>query len=228
MKIADIKETDVAEPIERFLENLGYTVRSEVNDCDITATKEDELLVVECKKSLSLKLIYQALDRQEFSDSVYIAIPLLAGKQIPNQKHLMRLCKRLEMGIIIVHFLKTKQRVEVLLDPREYRRVNRVKKRQSVLSEIANRSRNFNTGGTKGSVMTAYKENVLEVARHLHTHEKLNTKKLKELGTGDKTYSILYKNFYGFFQKSDKKGYYELTDIGKSTIVEFDSARSDI
>lgn len=225
MKMADIKETDVAKPIEDFLEGLGYTVRSEVNDCDITATKENELLVVECKKSLSLKLIYQALDRQEFSDSVYIAFPLPAGKRIPNQKHLLRLCKRLEMGIILVHFLKTKQRVEVLLDPREYRRVNRVKKRQAVLSEIANRSRNFNTGGTKGSVMTAYKENVLIIARHLRDLGPLNTKQLKELGTGEKTYSILYKNFYGLFQKSEKRGYYELSDAGKSSLQEFSGKR---
>lgn len=217
----NIKETDVAKPIETFLEKLGFTVRSEVNNCDITATKDDELLVVECKKTLSLKLIYQALDRQEFCDSVYIAVPLPSGKGIPHQKHLMRLCKRLELGIIIVHFLKTRQRVEVLLDPREYRRVNRVKKRQAVLSEIANRSRNFNTGGTRGAVMTAYKENVLLIAHLLREHGPLNTKQLKELGTGEKTYSILYKNFHGFFRKIDKRGFYDLSDAGKYSLQQF-------
>jgi hypothetical protein len=32
-------ETDLAEPLYRYLTGQGYTVRSEVNDCDIAAEK---------------------------------------------------------------------------------------------------------------------------------------------------------------------------------------------
>ena len=56
-----IKEVDVAKPIELYLENLGFRVRSEVKGCDITAIKDNDLLVVECKKNFSIKLIYQCL-----------------------------------------------------------------------------------------------------------------------------------------------------------------------
>lgn len=216
-----MKEIEVAKPIEQYLLDLGYEVRSEVNDCDITATKEDELLVVECKTSLSLKLIYQALDRQEFCDSVYIAVPLKAGKAIPNRKHLFRLLKRLEMGLIIVHLLKTKMKVEILLDPKEYPRIRRHKKRAALLTEFQKRSRNFNTGGTKGKIMTAYKENALQIAKMLKEHGPLSAKQLKDLGCGDKSHSILYKNFYGWFDKGDKRGVYHVSEAGEQFIHSF-------
>lgn len=222
-----MKETDVAIPVENYLSELGYVVRSEVNSCDITATKGDELLVVECKKAISLKLIYQALDRQEFSDSVYIAVPLLSGKKIPHRKHLLRLLKRLEMGLILVHILKTKTRVEVVLDPREYRRIRRHKKRAAILREIESRSENYNTGGTRGKVMTAYKESALQVARLLLEHGPLSAKGLRELGSVEKTYSILYKNFYGWFCKGEKRGEYLITAAGEEAVKAFEKDTSE-
>lgn len=207
-------ETDIAKPIEQYLENLGYKVRSEVKDCDITATKGDELMVVECKKAISLKLIYQAIDRSEFSDSVYIAIPLVGGKGIPNRKHLLRLLKRLELGLIAVHFLKTKTRVEVILEPKEYKRKRKLKKRGSILKEINSRKSNSNTGGTRGKVMTAYREYAIEIAKLLAKSGPLTAKELIEMGACEKAHSIVYNNFYGWFEKGDKRGEYLLGEKG--------------
>lgn len=211
-------ETEVAKPVEDFLSNLGYRVRSEVKGCDITATKDDELIVIECKTSISLKLIYQAVDRLEFSDSVYIAIPLLSGKGIPNRKHLLRLLKRLELGLIIVHVLKTKTRVEVVLEPKEYKPRRKLKKRKSILGEIERRSDNKNTGGTRGKIITAYKESAIFIAEELNKYGPLSAKKLRVLGACEKAHSILYNNFYGWFEKGDKRGEYRLTDKGISAI----------
>lgn len=218
-----MKETDVAKPVETYLTELGYLVHSEVKGCDITATKDDELLVVECKTSISLKLIYQALDRQEFSDSVYIAVPLLPKKNLPNRKHLLRLLKRLEIGLIVVYVLKTKMKVEVLLDPREYKRIKRHKKRASLIKEINSRSDNYNTGGTKGKVMTAYREQSLLIARLLKEHGPTSAKKLRQLGAAEKSHSILYKNYYGWFVKGEKRGVYELSPNGVSAVTAFDT-----
>lgn len=211
-------ETEVAKPIEDFLTDNGYKVRSEVKGCDITATKDDELIVVECKTSISLKLIYQAVDRSEFSDSVYIAIPLLSGKGIPNRKHLLRLLKRLELGLIIVHFLKTKKRVEVVLKPKEYKVRRKLKKRTSILGEINSRSENKNTGGSRGKIITAYKESAIFIAEKLKEFGPLSAKKLREEGASDKAHSILYNNFYGWFEKGDKRGEYRLSDKGLSFV----------
>ena len=38
-----MRESDLYPPIRAFLEDAGYLVRSEVKDCDVTATKDDEL-----------------------------------------------------------------------------------------------------------------------------------------------------------------------------------------
>lgn len=214
-----IKEVDVAKPIEIYLENLGYKVRSEVKGCDITAVKDGELLVIECKKSFSIKLIYQAIDRQEFCDNVYVALPIISGKAIPNRKHLMRLLKRLEVGLITVTFLKTKTRVDVVLDPKEHKKRRRLKKRTSVMNEIAERSGNYNVGGSVGiSLMTAYKENALSIATLLNDNGSLTAAELKKLGCSNKTYTILYKNFYGWFFKDLGRGKYGLTEQGKSAL----------
>lgn len=221
-----MKEVDIAKPVEKFLLELGYLVRSEVKSCDITATKEDELLVVECKTSISLKLIYQAIDRQEFSDSVYIAIPQKPGKKIPNRKHLLRLLKRLELGLIIVHILKTKTRVEVIIDPKVYRRSKKLKKRSSILEEIKSRSENYNVGGSKGKIMTAYKESAINIARMLKDKGPMTAKELKEQGTADKTYSILYKNFYGWFVKDQRRGAYSISVKGEDFLNSFSDSSS--
>lgn len=221
-----MKEIDVAKPVEKFLLELGYLVRSEVKGCDITASKNDELLVVECKTNISLKLIYQAIDRQEFSDSVYIAIPQYSGKKVPNRKHLLRLLKRLEIGLIVVQILKTKTRVEVIVDPRAYKRAKKNKKRVSIIEEINNRSENYNVGGTKGKIMTAYKESAINIARILKDKGPMTAKELKVYGTGDKTYSILYKNFYGWFVKDSQRGAYRISVKGEEFLNSFKDSSS--
>lgn len=210
-----IKEVDIAKPVEIFFEELGYRVRSEVKGCDITATKGDELVIIECKTSVSLKLIYQSIDRQEFSDSVYVAIPVFPGKSIPNRKHFTKLLKRLEIGLITVTMLKKGPRVEVQFDPAEYKLKNRKKHRGSVIKEINNRSYNMNTGGSVGKkLMTAYRELSINIAEILKESGPLSAKELRKMGMPDKTYSILYKNYYGWFVKSEGHGKYALTQRG--------------
>lgn len=217
-----IKEVDVSKPVESYLEKLGYKVRSEVKSCDITGTKDDELVVVECKKSLSLKLIYQGVDRQEFCDNVYLAVPLIDGKKLPNRKNLLRLLRRLELGLILVVFLKTKTRVEVVLEPKEHKRRKKHKKKGSILKEIESRSGNYNRGGSvKKMIMTGYKEESLEIARLISENGKLSSSELKKMGTGVKTYSILYNNFYGWFVKEEERGKYGISEKGILALKEF-------
>ncbi|MCP4244022.1 MAG: hypothetical protein GY772_26015 [bacterium] len=65
-----LKETDLYPPLHDYLVAQGYTVRSEVNDCDVTATKDEDLIVIEIKRSLNLTLLAQAARRQRITDSV--------------------------------------------------------------------------------------------------------------------------------------------------------------
>ncbi|HOQ30356.1 MAG TPA: hypothetical protein PLH36_16595, partial [Armatimonadota bacterium] len=99
-------ETELYPPIRDFLVSLGYTVRSEVRGCDITATREDELVVIEMKRRFSTDLLIQAVERQRLTDSVYVALPQSA---IPTGRSgrarwqgMQRLLKRLELGLLLV------------------------------------------------------------------------------------------------------------------------------
>lgn len=218
----NLREVDISEPIENFLTDLGYKVRSEVKGCDITATKDDQLIVVEIKKNITLKLIYQAIDRQEFSDNVYIAIPVDIEKKIPNRKFLMRLLKRLELGLITVTYLKKRTRVDIILEPKEYIKRKKHKKRLSIITEINNRTGNYNKGGSvKKKIMTAYKESALEIASLLAEKGSQTSPELIKHGTTKKTYSILYNNHYGWFFKDEGRGQYGITEKGRAALEEY-------
>jgi hypothetical protein len=222
-----ILESDLWKPVSDFFINLGYSVRSEVKDCDITAIKDEELIVVELKKNLSVELLSQAVKRQRAADLVYIAVPkpkrLLGNAKWKDICHLIR---RLELGLILVS-LKGKQGiVEVPIHPvpfdREKSRNLSRKKRESIIKEANSRYMDANIGGTTGKkLVTAYRENAIFIACCLERFGPLSPKKLRELGTdAKKTTSILSENHYGWFEKVDR-GIYAITEEGKKALAEY-------
>ena len=70
----DMKETDLYYPIHHYLVDNGYTVNSEVQYTDIIAQKDDDMIAIELKKTFNATVLIQAVERQKFADSVYIAI----------------------------------------------------------------------------------------------------------------------------------------------------------
>ena len=87
-------ETELAQPVTAFLESQGYTVRSEVNGCDIVGVRGGQLVVVELKRNFTVTLLAQAADRQRVADAVYVALPRpaesLRGKRWRILRHLLR------------------------------------------------------------------------------------------------------------------------------------------
>lgn len=221
-----ISETDLFNPVREFLIKRGYTVNSEVKNCDITAVKDQELLVVELKSGFNATLLIQAAKRQRVANTVYIAIPMpKTGIYSPKWKDLCYLVRRLELGLLVVSFLKSGPRVEVVLNPEPFDRgksqqLNR-KKRDGIISEINGRHGDFNTGGsTRRKLMTAYKENALQIGCYLKKYGPLSSLQLKELGAGSKTSSILQKNFYSWFERV-AKGVYQLTTEGICSLDDY-------
>jgi hypothetical protein len=99
-------------------------------------------------------------------------------------------------------------------DPIPYQRMKNTRSRRALLTEVADRSGDYNVGGsTKTTLMTAYRENAILIACCLSKLGPSSPKSLRNLGTGDKTTSILSANHYGWFQRVEK-GVYELTDQG--------------
>ncbi len=95
------RETDLYQPIRDYLIENGYTVRSEVINCDITAVKDDDLIVIELKRSANIELLIQATERQRITDSVYVAIPTPKTKG-SRWRGIKRVLRMLEVGLMVV------------------------------------------------------------------------------------------------------------------------------
>ena len=221
----NLAETDLYRPIASYLEKNGYTVRGEVNHCDVAAYKGDDLIVVELKRNLSVMLLAQAVERQKITDSVYVAIPRPANKRrwMATFKPIQALLRRLELGLILVSTDRRKPQIDIILHPSPYQKHRRKSARRAVIQEIGNRSADLNEGGCcRRKLVTAYRENAVFVACCLLELGPLTPKQLRTIGTGDKTFSILYRNVYSWFDRIGK-GIYEINSRGRSEVGEFAS-----
>ena len=214
------READLYGPVKDWLVENGYTVRAEVLGCDVTAVKEDALVVIELKLRISLELLLQAARRQRITDSVYVAVPrqaALAGKKWRELQHLL---KRLELGLIVVNLGAKRSKVEVLFHPVEFRRRKTAKKRRAVLQEARGRLVDGNTGGsTRRKLLTVYREEALRIAVRLVSGPN-SPKALRKSGTCKTTGAILYDNVYGWFQRVER-GVYGLTEKGDAALIEY-------
>lgn len=213
--------------IKEFLETLGYSVKAEVLNTDITAVKDDEVIIVEMKKTLNTRLMYQGCKRQALSDYVYLAIPKPTKRvEKSNQfKEKLLIIKRLELGLIYVDIEKSK--VTVQSDPKNYQKRRNNKKKKKLLKEWNERVTTFNTAGvTKTKIITAYREQAITIAYYLKD-EPLKLKTIKELSGSSKCASILQKNFYGWFERVDR-GIYALTPKGCLELEKYNDILNDI
>jgi len=218
-----ILETDLYNPIKNHLELNGYSVQGEVADCDVVARKNDETVIIELKTTFSIKLLTQAVKRQDISDSVYVAIPFIPGKKRRGDfKDMYRILKRLSLGLIFVRFLKTKTRVEIIFHPGPYQRRKNNRKKNHLIREFSGRLTDENTGGSTsaGKKITLYRQEAVRIALLLDFLKEASPKILKEYGCSDNTTSVLYQNHYGWFERV-RRGIYSLHPHGRDCIQEY-------
>ncbi|HOQ36114.1 MAG TPA: DUF2161 family putative PD-(D/E)XK-type phosphodiesterase [Acetivibrio sp.] len=223
----EIMEEDLYAPVKNYLTKLGYDVKGEVQNCDVTALKGETLLVVEMKKTLNLDVILQAALRQRVADIVYIAVPkkgrVLFTKRWRDICHLLR---RLEIGLLLVSFRGDVSMVEEAVEPkpfsREKSRGRLNKKKSLVLKEFSERQGDYNTGGcTRKKLVTAYREKSIQIAALIKANGPLSIKQLKERGADrDKVSQILQNNFYDWFVRVSR-GVYDLSERGKKEIENY-------
>jgi hypothetical protein len=216
-----LAETDLYPPLYHYLVAQGYTVRSEVNYCDITAARGDDLIVIELKRSFSIELLIQATRRQRITDSVYVALPRPRPSRRWNGiRHLLR---RLELGLILVSFRGKTPRLEVVFHPLPFDRKQRTQARRAVLTEIARRSADLNAAGShRRKIVTAYREHAVHIACCLAELGPLSPRQLRALGAGPKAQSILYHDFYGWFDRIGR-GQYALRPQGQAELAQYPS-----
>jgi hypothetical protein len=217
-----ILETDLYKPIHDYLVANGYTVRSEVENCDITARRGEELIIIEMKCRFETRLLVQAARRQRITESVYIALPRpKGGTRTSRWRGIVHLLHRLELGLIFVSPRRRRMPVDVVFHPLPYTPRKKKAARRAVLREIENRSGDFNTGGcVRRKIVTAYRENAIHIACALAKFGPIEPRRLRALGTGEKTTSILYDNHYRWFERIDR-GVYALKARGISALKRY-------
>lgn len=132
-------EADLYEPIRKHFIKQGYRVNGEVHDCDLTAVKDDVLIIVELKLNLNIDLLLQATRRRCLTDLVYIAIP--KPKRITRKRwnDITQLIQRLELGLIIVSFAGNRKKVEFKIHPEPYKRMTSKNTRKKVCADQGDR-----------------------------------------------------------------------------------------
>jgi hypothetical protein len=218
-----LREKDMHRPLCTFLTGQGYRVNAEVRGCDLTARKDGELIAIEMKTRFSARLLAQAVRRQRTYDGVYIAIPIEGSKKMPSSmKDITVLCRGLGVGLLLVRYLKTKTRVEVIFHPRMKETPSKGKRRRAVIREIDGRYAELNTAGstTRDERVTAYKQRALFIASLLDRLGEASPKALRDLGADKTAQNILSMNHYGWFERVTR-GAYRLHPAGKKALEQY-------
>lgn len=222
-------ETELYEPIKRMFEEQGYTVRGEVNHCDMVAYREGESapVIIELKKNFNLALLFQLMDRLKLSDEVYAAVAYNPKKRVSTGatwNDAIRLCRRLGVGLIGVQFYKRKApAVDILCRPGDA-----TAQRRSIIGakrlkqEFDRRSGDYNIGGsTRTKVITVYRERALRLAQLLATEGPQSPKALRERLHDGGVYAMLRRNVYGWFENVEH-GVYGITEAGHQALRDFE------
>lgn len=218
-----ITESELFPPVRDLFKDAGYTVNAEVKDCDVTAVKEEELIIIELKKNLSVTLLSQGLRRQRTGAKVYVAVPKPKNYNYKKYRDIFNVIKKLELGLIFVNLRGNHSFAEIVFDPTEYFPpvTKNQKKRKAILTEIEGRTIDMNIGGVTGrKIATAYTEKCINIACILDTYGELSPKQIKEYGGDENCGNILRMNVFGWFEKVSK-GVYKITLEGRKGLLEY-------
>jgi hypothetical protein len=224
------KETELYEPIKAYFNKKGYSVKSEVRNCDLVAIHEEESkpIIVEFKKTLNISLLLQGLERQRMTPQVYIAIeykPRKRGSSYGKWSEYTNLCKRLGLGLLTVQFYKRKAaKVELWCTPQDQPapRPKQSIRTTRLLYEFNERSGDYNVGGSSQTeIVTAYRELALRVAFKLEQNGPTKLSELTKLIGHSKINSLMQKNFYGWFERAER-GIYQLSPKGREALIQYE------
>lgn len=215
--MAKPSETDLYAPVKAFLERLGYAVKSEIADVDVLGRREDaDPVIVELKVGFSLVLLQQAVARQAICDAVYVAVPRWTTHGgWRSFKANVGLCKRLGVGVLSVRLADG--HVQIHADPVPFQPRKSRRRKATVLSEFERRVGDPNIGGTRGSVVTAYRQEAERIAAYLAEHgASRGAIVAKALGIANAT-RVMAANHYGWFERV-QRGVYGLTAAGRDAL----------
>ena len=218
-----MRETDLYPPVKAFLEAQGYTVKGEVDGCDVVAVRRDEPpVIVELKAVFSLALVFQGVARQSVADNVYLAVPPFPGRT-GRRNDALALCRRLGLGLLTVR-LEPTAFVEALLDPAEFRPRRRRRGLGRLLREFQRRVGDPNEGGSsRRRIMTAYRQDALRCAAYLDVNGPTKAAVVAGAAGVARAGAMMYADHYGWFERpaGTPRGFYGLTPKGRAALEEY-------
>ena len=218
-EVFSIKESELYEPIKLLLEAKGFTVRGEVKGCDIAVLADDELWIIELKRHLSIKLLYQAMSRLSITPFVFVAVP--RPKRLDGDfKLAKKLLKKLELGLIIVAADSPKPYAEIALYPEKFQKGKATQKSAAIRKEAASRKQDTPGGSTGITITSAYRERCIKIACILKQTDPLSPIELiRQYNCEKDAGSILQKNYYGWFTRI-ARGRYTISPLGLQFLKE--------
>lgn len=212
-------ETDLYEPIKRYLEAQAYEVKAEVRGCDVVAVRgEEPPVIVELKTAFTLSLVYQGLDRLALSDAVYLAVAA-PKRRLPSEAK--KLCRMLGLGLLTV---TSRGLVEVHADPGPYQPRKHKQRRQMLLGEFSLRVGDPNRGGsTRRPLITAYRQDTLRCLKIVATHGPTKVAEIRKQAAVARAGGILLADVYGWFMR-EGRGVYGLSPKGRQALHDFSDA----
>ncbi len=215
-------ESELFAPVKTLFENMGYQVNAEVKDCDVTAVKDNELIITELKKNLSVTLLAQGLKRQKTGAVTYIAVPKPKRYSPKTFRDTLYVIKKLELGLIFVNLLGSHSYAEIIYEPKPFKPVKENKAQfRKIINEIDGRSIDTNTGGVTGrKIATAYTEKCIHIACILDMYGALSPKEIRAYGADKNCTSIMRFNVYGWFEHVSR-GVYGITVAGRKALLEY-------
>ena len=214
------READLYPPIKAYLQRQGYDVKGEVGAADVVGRRGDEVVIVELKRSFSLALFHQGVERLALTDAVYLAVP--AGGKAKALKANVKLARRAGLGVLTVR--ERDGLVEVLADPGPYAARQSKSKRKKLLRAYDRLKGDPNAGGaTRHGIVTGYRQDALACARFLAVHGPSKGSVVKEWTEVPQATQIMAADHYGWFTRVSR-GIYGLTAAGQKGIADFGDA----
>lgn len=212
------RETDLYPPIKTWLEAMGFEVKGEVASADVVAMRAGEdPLIVELKTGFSLALFHQGIERQKLTDRVYLAVPRTSGRRFQTAlRDNLALCRRLGLGLLTVRL--SDGFCEAHLDPAPYRPRKNLKGKGRLLREFARRVGDPTGGGTRGQVMTAYRQDALRCLACLAD----GPAKARDVAAASGVPTarrLMADDHYGWFERVER-GVYTATPKGRAALAE--------
>lgn len=209
-------ETDLYPAIKAFWEARGYEVKAEIASADVVAVRpNDDPVVTELKLGFSLTLLQQAIARQAATRHVYVAVPKWSGRSGWRAfKGNLGLCRRLELGVLVVDF--SDGSVKEYATPKPFERRINTKRSKRLKSDFDRRIGDPNMGGSQAqNILTNHRQRAEICAAYLLQHGPSQGAQVAKQTNIPEATRIMRDNYYGWFERV-ARGTYALTPTGQA------------